>query len=70
MFSWFGSGHSITRDTGHDYRNGTRAPGANAPLREINLPLIRPFSKLSNGAMHMQIDAAVSVIQRMEHGVI
>jgi len=31
-----------------------------APLREINLPPIKPFNKLSNGASHMQIDAAVS----------
>jgi len=31
-----------------------------APLREINSPPIRPFTKLSNGESHMQIEAAVS----------
>jgi len=39
-----------------------------APLRVINLPSIEPFNKLSNGVSHMQISAAVSEIQRLEHG--
>jgi len=36
------------------------------PLREINSSTIRPFHKLSNGVSHMQINAAVSEIQRLE----
>jgi len=39
-----------------------------APLRKINLPRIRSFNTLSNGVSHIQIDAAVSEIQSLEHG--
>jgi len=35
------------------------------PLREINLPSIRPFNELSNG--HMQIHLAISEMQRLEY---
>jgi len=38
-----------------------------APLREINLLPIRPINKFSNGLSHMQIDADISEIQRLEH---
>jgi len=34
---------------------------------EINLPPIRSFNKLSNGVSHMQIDAAISKMQCLEH---
>jgi len=41
-----------------------------APLRELNCSPIRPFNKLSNGVSHMQNDATVSEIQRLEPSAI
>jgi len=56
---------NIIGDLHHNINSGTRSPVLIAPLREINLPPIRPFIKHSNTCT--QIDAAVSEIRRLEH---
>jgi len=47
------------------YCSGTRSLGAYCAL-----PPITPFNQFSNCVLHMQIDAAVSEIQRLVHSAI
>jgi len=54
----------------HSYRYGKRSPGVDCGSAQNKLAFNRPFNKLSQGASHMQIDAAVSEIQRLEHNAI
>jgi len=62
LMSCWNVSHVIMSDWRHD----------RPTLLEINLFLIRPrpFNELANGASHMQIDVAVSQIQRLEYSAL